>query len=692
MRGMKIRLPITALCIGLLALPAQAVHPQREQARARVAQQQYASALELLRPLVAQFPQDSDLLIETARIEGFADRNAQAADLYEQVLRVAPQRRTDVLSSLAWQSLWAGRHDRAIELFRERMNEWATPEQTADSRRGLIEALRARLAAQTAQGDSTAALDTLDQLDAVRTRDADAWAERARLLGRLDRNGESAAAWARAIELAPARRREWLSALAWQTLWNSDAHTARGLFAEAHAAGVDLPETWRGLAQSCAALDRHPCAADAWDRLLQARPDDRQALGGRARALLWSDRHDEAEAAYRRLLADRPDDAEARQGLAQVLNFSGRHRAAVSEFRRIEPSGKDDEGRRVAQARALYWAGYADQAMPLLDPLQDADARWLRDARIRRDTTPRYASAGLDYSEDADRLNILTPWALTGWRLSPTETAEIGLRLPRLSGRPVNGGARASITGQELSARYSGRIGAVDSPRGTLWPSLTVGVRDYDGWTSLLWRARARHVPADLWRIDAEIGNGVIDTISALNNRVDYRDASLGVEYRPTPRWSFAGGLARLDFDDGNQRNRLTWRTDYGFNLVPRLLVGLEGQTFDNSRPWDAQRLNRGYYNPDRYSEARIFLALYREYRPWAWYLKGATGRYSERDGFGGSASGRNYLVEGWISYDLGPGWELRAAAGMSDSEAGSASGGSGYWRRFGSLSINAWW
>lgn len=689
---MKLRPLIAALCFGLLALPAQAVHPQREQARALVAQQQYAAALDLLRPLAAQFPQDSDLLIEVARVEGFADHNAQAADLYEQVLGVAPARRNDILSSLAWQSLWAGRHDRAIELFRERMTDWATPEQTADSRRGLIEALRGRLEVQSAQGDSAAALDTLDQLDAVRTRDADAWAGRARLLGRLDRNGESAAAWAHAIEQAPERRPEWLTALAWQTLWAGDAHTARALFAEAHAGGLDLPETWRGLAQSCAALDRHPCAAEAWSRLLQARPDDRPARRGLARALLWSDRYDEAEREYRILLADQPDDAEARQGLAQVLNFSGRHRAAVAEFERIEPAPRDDEGRRVAHARALYWAGYADRAMPLLEPLEDEDARWLRDWRIRRDTTRRYASAGLEYSEDADRLNILTPWALTGWRLSPTETAEIGLRLPQLSGRPINGGRRSSVSGQELSATYGLRIGDVDSPRGTVWPSLTLGARDYDGWTSLLWRARARYVPTDLWRIDVELGNGIIDTISALDNRVHYRDASLGVEYRPTPRWSFAGGLARLDFDDGNQRTRLTWRTDYAFNLVPRLLVGFEGQTFDNNRPWNDQRPNRGYYNPDRYTEGRLFAAMYRERRPWTWYMKGAVGRYSERDGWGNSASGNNYLVEAWVAYDLGPGWQLRAAAGMSDSEAGSPGGGSGYWRRFGSFSVNAWW
>lgn len=801
---MNARLPIVALLgllLGLSSLPSLAVHPQREQARMLAAQQQFGAALELLRPLVAQFPLDSDLLIEVARVEGYADHNAMAADLYEQVLKVAPQRRNDILSSLAWQSLWAGRYDRAAELFRERMTQWATPEETADSRRGLIEALRMRQAAEIARGDSVAALSTLDQLDAVRTRDADAWAERARLLGRLDRNSESAAAWTKAIEQAPERRHEWLVALAWQTLWSGDAQGARGLFTEAHAARLDLPESWRGLAQSCAALDRHPCAAEAWGKLLQASPDDRPARRGLARALLWSERYDDAEAEYRRLLVDQPDDVEARQGLAQVLNFSGRHRAAAGEFERIPTpaDGKDDEGRRVSHARALYWAGYADKAMPLLEPLEDPNARWLRDWRIRREVL-NYASATLDYSEDADRLSIVAPSATVGLLLSPTDTFEVNVSGASLHGydqplqsiysdtarslgfvvSDLNGGnaaaaartatevydaltgklsnqrvssvpglnelrgdldsalgrdiraavaandsarlnsllstpegsaligrvaanaqrvidsqpaARKSVSGTEVLASYSWRIGEIDSPRGTLRPSVGLGVRDYDGWQSLAWRLRARYDPADLWRIDAEVGNGLINTIGALRNRVTYTSTSVGLQYTPTPRWEFASSLAFLGFDDGNDRVRLTWRAGRAVQLQPtRIVLGMEGNVFTDSRPWDDRLFNRGYYNPDRYFENRLFAALYRERLRWTYYAKAAIGRYNEVDGSGSHASGNNYLVEGWVAYDLGPGWQLRAAAGLSDSEAGSPGGGGGYWRRFGSLSINAWW
>ncbi|WP_026224383.1 tetratricopeptide repeat protein [Methyloversatilis thermotolerans] len=687
---MKARSALVALLVALALPAAHAVHPQREQARVLVAQQRYAEALELLRPLAGQYPDDSDLLIEIARVEGFADHNARAADLYESVLARAPQRRDDVIDSLAWQSLWAGRHARAIELFRARMHDALSPQQGADVRRGLIDALRARFYAQVERGDSAEALATADQLDAIRPPDADALAERARLLARMDRNRESAASYARAIERAPERRREWLAPYAWQTLWSGDAHAARTLFAEAHAAGVELPESWRGLAQSCAALDRHPCAVEAWQRLLQARPDDRAARLGLARALLWSDRTEDARIEYEALVARDPQDRDARIGLAQAQNFGGRHRAAVQTFDSL--GTLSDEGERVAKARALYWAGYADQAMPLLEPLEDPNARWLRDWRIRREVQ-NYASAGLDASEDADRLFIVTPWALAGWRLSPDRNVEVGLRLPHISGRPVVGNEpRRSIDGRELSVSYGLRLGDVRSRYGSAWTSFTVGARDYDGWSSGLWRARARYLPTDRWRVDAEAGNGIIDTVTALRNQVDYRDMSLGAEFRPVPEWSLAAGVARLDFDDGNTRNRLTWRADRAIWRLPKVLLGIEGQTFDNSRPWNEFRENRGYYNPDRYIEGRIFAALYGEKGPWTGYAKAGIGRYHEKDGWGSTASGRNYLLEGWIAYDLGPGWQLRAAAGMSDSEAGSPGGGSGYWRRFGSFSVNAWW
>ncbi|MDP3289266.1 MAG: hypothetical protein Q8M64_13250, partial [Methyloversatilis sp.] len=355
------------------AQPAFAVHPQRDEARRLVEARDYAPAIELYRGLVSQFPDDTDLLIEAARVEGFADRNEAAADLYERALRSAPARQADILPSLAWQSLWAGRFERAATLFRQRMNGWSDATSVSDSRRGLIESLLGLARSRTAAQDYAGALDTYAQLAQVDRADATLTAEVARVLGYADRNAESAVTYRLALQLAPERRTEWLLPMAWQTLWSGDAAGALTLFSQAHAEGIGLPEIWRGLAQACAALDRHPCAAEAWRKLLANQPDDRGAQRGLARALLWSDDPAGARAIYAALLQADPGDADAQLGLAQSENFSGRHRAAVGEFDRLDTSA--DPGMNVAKARALYWAGYADEAMPLLTDVTDEGAQ-----------------------------------------------------------------------------------------------------------------------------------------------------------------------------------------------------------------------------------------------------------------------------------------------------------------------------
>ncbi|MGE5160396.1 MAG: hypothetical protein ACM3O5_02715, partial [Betaproteobacteria bacterium] len=75
-------------------------------AAARVAtdRRDWKDALPRWEALEAARPTDVDILIESARVHGFADRNADAAQRYRKVIELAPARRNDVLLSLAWQT------------------------------------------------------------------------------------------------------------------------------------------------------------------------------------------------------------------------------------------------------------------------------------------------------------------------------------------------------------------------------------------------------------------------------------------------------------------------------------------------------------------------------------------------------------------------------------------------------------
>jgi tetratricopeptide (TPR) repeat protein len=110
-----------AAAAGGPAPQAAAVPTPELLARARAAtdRRDFNTALPLFEQLVQRAPADADLLIEAARVFGWADRNARAAALYRQALAAAPARRADIVPSLAWQTLWAGDTAAALPLLQE---------------------------------------------------------------------------------------------------------------------------------------------------------------------------------------------------------------------------------------------------------------------------------------------------------------------------------------------------------------------------------------------------------------------------------------------------------------------------------------------------------------------------------------------------------------------------------------------
>ena len=111
---------VAGLCVALLQSPATAQpSPELATARAATERRDFAVALDIFERLVQRSPGDADLLIEAARVFGWADRNARAAALYRQALAAAPTRRADIVPSLAWQTLWAGGGAAALPLFEE---------------------------------------------------------------------------------------------------------------------------------------------------------------------------------------------------------------------------------------------------------------------------------------------------------------------------------------------------------------------------------------------------------------------------------------------------------------------------------------------------------------------------------------------------------------------------------------------
>jgi tetratricopeptide (TPR) repeat protein len=236
---------------------------RRAAARAATERRDWADALPRWQALEAAAPADADLLIESARVHGFADRNAQAAERYRRVLELAPGRRGDVLLSLAWQTLWAGQPEAAEPLFAEvaaRPSAYAGGGDGFDAWRGLAEARRN-------SGRLEPALEALGRAQALRPEDRDVARQAAQTHAWLDRHEEAAARYSALVASDPTDR--------WSRYGLAQSRNFQGLH---RAAVADYREAF----EADRAAGRAP-------------PPD--ALFDHARALRWAGYDDLAHAA-----------------------------------------------------------------------------------------------------------------------------------------------------------------------------------------------------------------------------------------------------------------------------------------------------------------------------------------------------------------------------------------------------------
>lgn len=539
---------------------------------------------------------------------------------------------------------------------------------------------RARAAVE--RRDFDVALPLYEQLVSSRPGDADLLIEAARVSGFADRNAEAAARYRQVLTIAPQRRADVLPSLAWQTLWAGEAREAQLLFEELTRTGADRADAFDGLGQALYLRGEADAAIAAWQASLAERPAQPAVERRLASALMWSDRFAEAEALLAGSLARDPTDRRAAWLRAQGWNLAGRHRAALAEFERL--GGPDNDGERVDVARAWAWAGFDERALPLLAATRDADAAWWRDHRVRRETRP-YVYGQVDGANDADDLRTTSAFVGFAWRPRAGATADVGARHAAVDD-PYG---RAS--GRQLQASWRQRLGEPGDEFGVWWPSLTLRISDWGGWSPWSGQARVAWMPVDGWRLDAEAGRELVETPKAIAERVTVDVVALGAAHRPDPRVALAASAAALRFDDGNFRRRVRARADWRLAASPRWTVGIDVMAFDSSRPTGPGVPDRGYWNPERYREGLLLTAVSVDRRPWTVDARLGVGVSREVDGAGNASSGQPGTLELTVRRDLAPGAQVLLSVGGSGRGAGLVGGGGDYWRRYATLSLLAW-
>jgi Flp pilus assembly protein TadD len=537
------------------------------------------------------------------------------------------------------------------------------------------------------------ALPIFEALLRAQPANTDLLIETARVYGFADRHKEAIATYRRVIEVDPGRTKDVAAALAWQTLWSGDAAAALPLFEQARGFAADAKaqaELWRGTGEACVQVGDNACALQAYRQALALTPGDKDLQRRIALVLLWMDEYAQAEVAWRALLDQDPKDRRAQAGLARTINAAGRHNEAVRLYGTIDDGS--DADMRLDHARALRWAGYDTAAFPLLNARTDFDAVFLRDWRVDREQK-NFVWGGIDYSTDADELDILAVAAGAGTLLKPGLWLEGGYRFARLDS------PQGDVDANRVQATLRGLIGTPGvTPPGLLIPSLTLAWNDYEGWTPITGYATLRWLPQDLWRFTADLGREVVETPQAIGNRITVDVAALGAEYRMPPRWTVGGTLSNLRFSDGNNRVRVYGHVDYATRFNPKVVVGLEGAAFTDSDPASFAAVRppgtlapAGYWNPKDYVEGRVFAGIYHERNDWDAYARVALGLSRETDGDGNTSTGRPNLLEAGIAHDVGPGLRWRLYAGGSGSSFAVGNGGSGYWRRYVGFMLTAW-
>ncbi|MCU0942895.1 MAG: tetratricopeptide repeat protein [Hydrogenophaga sp.] len=415
---------------------------------------------------------------------------------------------------------------------------------------------------------------------------------------RTHRHAEAIAAYERAQQLAPHRRKAWRVELADHWLWHGHPARAERLYREVLADGFS------------GAADGLDGATDGPAHPAGASRVQRRVHMGLGRALAWQGRHRAALVAFEQVLQFDPTDREARIEHARVNAWRGRHRVAAAALQGVLVDHPGDREATHRLAEVWAWMDRSDRAGALLashvgrDPQDTVATEAL--VRHRRAQRPQVTadfrrftqSDGLDIADLQGRLEAADPSGIGRWGvrlgrarfLSPTP-GEGGLAVQRLAldGRAPLGEA-VSVAGTVGRERIEGQgVGGV-------------AARSLHRWTHDL---QLRVQPSDPWRLTLGSTRWTFDSLESLRTGLTARETRGVLEllpddvHRASLQWTAAA------YSDGNARRSMHIQVQRRLHRWPEAMLGLRHASDDFRRPGQP-----GYFNPDRLRSAHLTLDL----------------------------------------------------------------------------------
>ena len=155
-------------------------------------------------------------------------------------------------------------------------------------------------------------------------------------------------------------------------------------------AGTSPPDLalWHARAEAAQSLSDHANAAQAWQILCAARPDDWRSWANYGDALAGLERWPDAANALRRAWTLNPNERPLQQSFASALASAGFYEEAADQLKALLDAGPDDAGIRLTLARLLADLGRQEDSMAQLDQAAQAavggSASGQSDARLIR--------------------------------------------------------------------------------------------------------------------------------------------------------------------------------------------------------------------------------------------------------------------------------------------------------------------
>ena len=403
---------------------------------------------------------------------------------------------------------------------------------------------------------------------------------------------------------------------------------------------------------------------------------------------LWREDAEKSIFYFRRYLARHPgqNDRNVRKGLALAYSWSGRQTEAIDLYRELVREDPSDGGARIGLGRSLIWDNRLHEGFTIVHTVEDEFPAETGPGRESSDFlltvldgyTP-HLEMRANASWDSDDLDI--------YRVTATGTFTVfGNKL--LQAIPSWGIYRqpgqADITNLKPGAGFI-------TPLAHNWALHAYGWLDrfrtgeplFGGSEKLSWD----RFGGDLWftwiaqprlRIDFGGTSHPVETFSALNDRIGFKQANLSANWRFARHFTLGASGQLADYSDDNEKLkgglRLDWRREGRWEII----AGPVLTYMDFSIPYPG-----GYWAPDWVRNGSIEATLKTRTGRMTFMLNGSFGLEKELGSDAltvGGASGR-------VGWRFSRGWLAALEGGYSKSSFATASG---YSRTFANLSVRA--